>query len=81
MEFDELDLRQQVLSQVPTTYHDYLDVFSKVDSDTMPPSRAKVDHYIELLPGRQPEDLGYSSLYKLSVEELETARKYIAENL
>jgi len=62
-------------------YHLLLDMFSKADSDAMPPFRANVDHKIELLPGSNPEDLGYTALWKLSTEELETARKYITENL
>jgi len=69
------------LEQVPTCYHDYLDVFSKAESDTLPPFRPKVDHKIELLPGSSPEDLGYTGLWKLSAEELEAARRYITENL
>jgi hypothetical protein len=32
-----------------------------------------VDYKIELLNGAKPTDLGYSLLYKLSIEELEVA--------
>jgi transposase InsO family protein len=78
---DNEDLRQQALEQVPACYHDFLDVFSKAESDTLPPFRPNVDHKIELLPGSNPEDLGYTGLWKLSAEELEAARKYITENL
>jgi transposase InsO family protein len=70
---EEEELRQQV----PECYHDYLDVFSKVASDTLPPQRP-YDHKIEL---EMENTLGYSPLYKMSVEELDAAKKYIVENL
>jgi hypothetical protein len=78
---DDPQLRQQALEQVPKCYHHLLDQFSKVDSDAMPPFRANVDHKIELLPGANPEDLGYTGLWKLSTEEFDIARQYITENL
>lgn len=76
---DDHDLRQKAVNAIPSEYHDFLDVFSKAESDDMPPYRPQVDHKIDVT-GR-PEDLGYSPLYKLSLEELEAARKYITENL
>jgi predicted aspartyl protease len=47
---DDPGLRRQALAQVPKQYHDFLDVFSKADSDELPPLRPGVDHKIELLP-------------------------------
>ncbi|KKA22077.1 Gag/polymerase/env polyprotein [Rasamsonia emersonii CBS 393.64] len=70
---EEADLRKLV----PSYYHDYLDVFSKRASDTLPPSRP-CDHKIELT---MENTLGYSPLYKQSAEELEATKKYIMENL
>ena len=67
------ELRQQV----PECYHEYLDVFSKTASDTLPPPRP-YDHKIEL---DSEMTLGYSPLYKMSLEELEAAKEYILENL
>jgi len=81
LQSDDEDLRRQALEKVPACYREYLDVFSKADSDAMPPFRTGVDHKIELLPGAKPEGLGYTGLWKLSTEELEVARKYITENL
>ena len=49
---DDEQLRQQASQQVPSVYHDYLDIFSKADSDIIPPFRTTVDHYIELLPDK-----------------------------
>ncbi|KAK0703330.1 hypothetical protein B0T26DRAFT_601915, partial [Lasiosphaeria miniovina] len=68
---DDRKLREQVLRDLPSPYHDFLDVFSKVQSDILAPRRGPVDHRIRLLPDKEPEDLGYSPLYKMSLEELE----------
>ncbi|OQD77940.1 hypothetical protein PENDEC_c002G02087 [Penicillium decumbens] len=63
---------------VPKHYDDYTDVFSKQDSDTMPPHREFVDHKIILEEGITPR---YCPLYKQSEEELQAAKAYITENL
>ena len=81
MEHDEEDFRKRVLEKVPQAYHQFLDVFSKAESDTITPYRIGVDYKIELTKGAKPEDLGYSPLYKLSAYELETYKKYIEEHL
>ena len=39
------------------------------------------DYYIYIEAGRRPEDLGYSPLYKILLNELEVYREYILENL
>ncbi|KAK4117978.1 hypothetical protein N657DRAFT_584456, partial [Parathielavia appendiculata] len=36
LEDDDDQLRRQALEQVPKCYHDYLDVFSKAESDMLP---------------------------------------------
>ena len=55
-------------------------MFSKRESDRL--TRCTyLDHYIDLLPSVNLEELGYSALYKISLEELEAYRKYITENL
>ncbi|CAJ2504095.1 Uu.00g114890.m01.CDS01 [Anthostomella pinea] len=76
---DDNDLRRKAEELVPRQYHDHLDVFSKVRSDELSPSRPGVDHKIDLVG--KPEDLGYSPLYKMSLEEMEACRKYIVKNL
>lgn len=78
--YDEDALREAALKLVPEFYHDELQVLSKHDSDVLAPHRY-IDHKIELKDGAKPEALGYSGLYKMSLEELEVARKYITENL
>ena len=81
LEDDEEELRRKVLTIVPPEYHEFQDVFSKVQSDTLPPFRPTIDHKIQLTEGAQPEDLEYSPMYKLSLEELEACKRYIEENL
>ncbi|CEL11248.1 hypothetical protein ASPCAL14351 [Aspergillus calidoustus] len=58
-------------------YHDLWDVFSKRESDQMPPSRPN-DYRIEL---EGDNNIGYGPLYRMSTEELEAARQYILDNL
>lgn len=60
-------LRRRVLED----YHDFLDVFSKKELDTLPLFRLGVDYKIEL-EGELPR--GYYPLYKMSAEELLIAR-------
>jgi hypothetical protein len=62
---DEEDLFQRLQKEVPKRYHRYLDVFSKAQSDKLSDPRPGVDHKIDL-DGHQPEELGYSPLYKMS---------------
>lgn len=70
---DDGDLRAMLLGRVPEHYHDLLDVFSKVESDQVPPLRPESDHDIEL--EGDPRTLGYSPLYKMTEEELEACKR------
>lgn len=65
------------LAKVPSCYNEYHDVFSKAESDKLPPNRL-YDHKITLDNGH---DLKYTPLYKMSVPELETVKQYLLENL
>ncbi|KAK0735298.1 hypothetical protein B0T26DRAFT_816943, partial [Lasiosphaeria miniovina] len=50
---DEEDLAEKITTTVPKVYHDFLDVFSKAESDVRAPHRpGKADHRIELLEGK-----------------------------
>jgi len=63
-------------------YNDFLDVFSKTDSNTLSKYRGGYDnYYIYVEAGKRPEDLGYSPLYKISLNKLKVYREYILENL
>lgn len=76
---EEEGLMTAVRQKVPKQYHEYADVFSKITSDELPKQRVGVDHKIEI--NGRPEDLGYSALYRMSLEEAEACRQYIVDNL
>jgi hypothetical protein len=60
-------------------YIDYTYIFSKQESDILPPYR-QYDHKIEL-KNNNVSTLKYSPLYKISVEELEIVKEYLTNNL
>jgi RNase H-like domain found in reverse transcriptase/Reverse transcriptase (RNA-dependent DNA polymerase)/Integrase zinc binding domain/Integrase core domain/Chromo (CHRromatin Organisation MOdifier) domain len=74
---DDLDNIELVKKCLPRQYRDYEDVFSKAASDELAPHRP-IDHKIVL---EEAPDVGFCPLYKLSLEELEAMKKYLAENL
>ncbi|MBW0574821.1 hypothetical protein O181_114536 [Austropuccinia psidii MF-1] len=67
---------ETVLKVVPPAYHQYLDVFSKVKAEKLPPHCA-CDHHIEL-EGLLPP---IGVIYTLSNQESETLQAYISENV
>jgi transposase InsO family protein len=70
---------EEVLRQtVPVEYHDLIDVFSKEESNKLPPHRA-YDHKIKLTA--DPSELSYHPLYHMTVDELQVLKKYLEENL
>ena len=50
-------------------------------SDTLLLSRSDIDYKIQIEDGARPEDLSYSLIYKLSINELTIYKRYIKENL
>ena len=66
---------------MPECYYSITEVFSKMDSNTLPPIRGSTDHKIELEDGKDPSSLGYCPLYKQTAEELRFAKDYITQNL
>ena len=62
---------------VPKIYKEYLDAFSKKASDILAPYRP-YDYKIIL---ESENKLGFSPLYKMTIKELETCKKYLVENL
>ena len=62
---------------LPGEYHDFLDVFSKDNSDVLAPYRP-YDYDIPLHPGRQPPAL---PLRNMSRDELLVVKKYLEEHL
>ena len=72
---DELDTLR---SQIPSEYHDYLDVFSKSKADKLPDFNPMFDHHIELEEGTHPP-LG--PIYNTSEVEAEALHDFLKENL
>ncbi|MBW0552707.1 hypothetical protein O181_092422 [Austropuccinia psidii MF-1] len=75
-EEEEPEEIKTVLKVVPPVYHQYLDVFSEVKAEKLPPHRA-CDHHIKL-EGLLPP---IGVIYSLSNQESETLRAYISENV
>jgi hypothetical protein len=63
--------------QVPSHYHNYLDVFSKSKGTTLPPCRS-YNHKIELDPGTTPP---FGPIYLLSEVEQLALKEFLNENL
>ncbi|MBW0499550.1 hypothetical protein O181_039265 [Austropuccinia psidii MF-1] len=61
---------------VPSDYHQYLDVFSKVKAEKPPPHHA-CDHHIKMEGSLPPVGV----IYSLSNQESDTLRAYISENV
>jgi hypothetical protein len=66
------------LAKLPPNYADFVDVFSKSQSDELPPYRSS-DHKIELLPNATP--LKAHPLYSMFTEQLVALKEYLTENL
>ncbi|MBW0527802.1 hypothetical protein O181_067517 [Austropuccinia psidii MF-1] len=75
-EEEEPEEVETVMKVVPSVYHQYLDVFSKVKAEKLPPHRA-CDHHIELEGSLPPVGV----IYSLSKQESDTLRAYISENV
>ncbi|MBW0571496.1 hypothetical protein O181_111211 [Austropuccinia psidii MF-1] len=75
-EEEEPEEVETVMKVVPSVYHQYLDVFSKVKAERLPPHRA-CDHHIELEGSLPPVGV----IYSLSKQESDTLRAYISKNV
>ena len=78
---EEMAEEELVRQTLPKCYRGYEDVFSRAASDRLPPHRHN-DYIIVLNDGQRPEQtIGYSPLFKHSLQELEEMHKYIVDNL
>ncbi|MBW0549530.1 hypothetical protein O181_089245 [Austropuccinia psidii MF-1] len=75
-EEEEPEEIKTVIKVVPSVYHQYLDVLSKVKAEKLPPHRA-CDHHIELEGSPPPVGV----IYSLSNQESDTLRAYISQNV
>jgi hypothetical protein len=62
---------------IPATYGEFVEVFSNVRAETLPPHRS-TDHAIDLEPSH---NLPYGWIYNLSEFELRTLNAYIEADL
>ncbi|MBW0520179.1 hypothetical protein O181_059894 [Austropuccinia psidii MF-1] len=65
-----------MMKVVTSVYHQYLDVFSKIKAEKLPPHHA-CDHHIALEGSLPPVGV----IHSLSKQESDTLRAYISENL
>ena len=65
------------LSNVPSEYHEFADVFSKTKAEILPPYHP-YDLKINLEEGTQPP---VGPIYSLSASEQEALKEFIEENL
>jgi len=65
------------LSNVPSKYHEFTDVFSKTKAETLP-SHCPYDLKINLKEGAQPL---VGLIYSLSASEQEALKEFIEKNL
>ncbi|MBW0479773.1 hypothetical protein O181_019488 [Austropuccinia psidii MF-1] len=75
-EEEELEEIETVMKVVPSTYHQYLDVFSKVKAEKNPPHHA-CDHHIEQEGSLPPVGV----IYALSKQDSDRLGAYISENV
>ncbi|MBW0560052.1 hypothetical protein O181_099767 [Austropuccinia psidii MF-1] len=75
-EEEEPEKMETVMKVVPSVYHQYLDVFSKVNAEK-PPLHFACDHHIELERSLPPVGVTYSS----SNQDSDRLRAYISENV
>ena len=75
---EEIETEEDMLRRtVPQEFHDLIRAFSKKESNKLPPHRV-YDHKIEL---EKDVPIGYHPLYHQTVEELQTLKEYLRENL
>jgi hypothetical protein len=70
--------RKQILAKLSSNYADFMNVFSKSQSNELLPHRS-LDHKIELLPNATP--LRAHFLYSMFIEQLVALKEYLTENL
>ncbi|MBW0494356.1 hypothetical protein O181_034071 [Austropuccinia psidii MF-1] len=75
-EEEEPEEVETMMKVVPSAYHQYLDEFSKVKEEKLPPHSA-CDNHIEMEGSLPPVGV----LYSLSNQESDTLRAYISENV
>jgi transposase InsO family protein len=76
-DLEDTETAQLIKEKLPTKYKEFEDVFSKTESNKLPPRRY-YDHKIVL---ESPLPNSFSPLYRQSTAELEATKKYLQEHL
>ena len=76
---EDADVQKMIQEKLP--YPEFSDVFSKRDSDKVPPTRGDYDCKINLLPGMHVRQLNPGPLYPMTPKQLDFALQYVRENL
>ena len=77
MSADIKKLQVLVIKKLPEVYHDYMNVFFKVEVNNLALHRS-YNHKIVL---NKSMNFSYSSLYKMSIMKLQKIRHYLKDNL
>jgi transposase InsO family protein len=77
LEAKDVSNEQPTVVTIPAEYNDFLDVFSEIEADKLPP-HSDHDLAIELEPGAKPPQ---GPLYPKGHKEMEELRKYIQDHL
>ena len=67
----------EILSKLPSEFHDFSSVFSKTQADILPDHR-KFDMEINIVPDQK---IPWGPIYPLSEPELQTLKSYLDEQL
>ncbi len=67
---------RKIISEI---YYKYLDIFNKMELDKLFLYRFKINYKIEIKGNT--DNLSYSLLYKMFINELKAYRKYLIDNL
>ena len=77
-EVNSLDSANADIPKIPECYKDLVDVFSKNESQSLPPHRGHLDHHIPLEDGAKPV---FGPIYNLSELELKVLKEYVEDKL
>ncbi|KAJ3557675.1 hypothetical protein NPX13_g9881 [Xylaria arbuscula] len=76
---EDRETQNLLRARLPAEVEDFIDVFSKTESDELPPLREGIDHKIELKP--DAKSLRLHPLYNMKADHLVALKQYLTEHL
>ncbi|KAJ3574874.1 hypothetical protein NPX13_g4222 [Xylaria arbuscula] len=76
---EDAETQNLLRARLPAEVEDFIDVFSKTESDELPPLREGIDHQIELKP--DAKSLRLHPLYNMKADHLVALKQYLTEHL